>query len=71
VVLAVGSLFSGVELALPLLVGAVADGAGVVAAMWLLLAQPLGVLVAAGCARVSAGTGRSRGAARGSRPPRR
>nr|QKW93917.1 MFS domain-containing protein [Vitiosangium cumulatum] len=51
VVLAAGSLFGSLDLALPLLVGAVADGPGLSAAMLVLLAQPLGVLVAAVAAR--------------------
>lgn len=51
VVAAAGSLFGALELALPLLVGVVADGAGVFAAMLVLLAQPLGVAAAAVAAR--------------------
>ncbi|WP_224244364.1 MFS transporter [Hyalangium gracile] len=50
VVLAAGSLFSALELTLPLLVGAVADGPGLFAAMLVLLAQPLGVVLAAAAA---------------------
>ncbi len=51
VVLAAGSLFGSLDLTLPLLVGAVADGPGLFAAMLVLLAQPLGVLLAAVAAR--------------------
>lgn len=51
VVLAVGSLFSAVELLLPLAVGGVADGLGVFAAMLVLLVQPVGVLLAAAVSR--------------------
>jgi fucose permease len=51
VVLASGSLFGALELVLPLIVGVVADGAGIHAAMIVLLGQPLAVLVAAACAR--------------------
>jgi predicted MFS family arabinose efflux permease len=51
VVLAAGSLFGSLELAVPLLVGAVADGPGLFAAMLVLLAQPLGVLLSAAVAR--------------------
>ncbi|HET9449263.1 MAG TPA: MFS transporter [Aggregicoccus sp.] len=51
VVLAAGSLFGALDLTLPLLVGAVADGPGVLAALLLLLAQPLGVALAAVAAR--------------------
>ncbi|WP_239015458.1 MFS transporter [Archangium violaceum] len=47
VVLAAGSLFGALELTLPLLVGAVANGPGLFAALLVLLAQPLGVLLAA------------------------
>jgi FSR family fosmidomycin resistance protein-like MFS transporter len=53
VVLAVASLFSGVELLLPLLVGGVADGLGVFAAMGVLLAQPVGVVLSAAVSRRS------------------
>jgi hypothetical protein len=51
VVLAAGALFGTVELAIPLLVGAVADRAGVRAAMLVLLAQPAAVLLGAVAAR--------------------
>jgi predicted MFS family arabinose efflux permease len=51
VVLAAGALFGSVELAIPLLVGAVADRAGVRAAMLVLLAQPAAVLLGAVAAR--------------------
>jgi predicted MFS family arabinose efflux permease len=51
VVAAAGSLLGSLDLALPLLVGAVADGAGVFAATLVLLAQPAGVLAAAVAAR--------------------
>jgi FSR family fosmidomycin resistance protein-like MFS transporter len=51
VVLAAGSLFGALELAAPLLVGAVADGAGVLAAMLLLALQPAAVVAAAAAAR--------------------
>jgi predicted MFS family arabinose efflux permease len=47
VVLAAGALFQTLDLALPLLVGFVADGAGLFAAMLVLLVQPAGVLVVA------------------------
>ncbi|MBF5046617.1 MULTISPECIES: MFS transporter [Myxococcaceae] len=47
VVLAVGALVSALELAVPLAVGAVADGVGVFAAMLVLFLQPLGVVLAA------------------------
>jgi len=50
-VLAAGSLFSAFDMVLPLLVGLVADGAGVFAALLMLLAQPLGVVLAALAAR--------------------
>lgn len=53
VVLAAGALFGSLELALPLLVGVVADGVGVFAAMLVLLAQPVGVLLAGAAARWS------------------
>lgn len=53
VVLAAGALFGSLDLALPLLVGVVADGAGVFAAMLVLLAQPVGVLLAGAVARRS------------------
>lgn len=45
-VLAVGALTGTLDLLLPLAVGAVADGAGLGAAMLVLLLQPLGVVVA-------------------------
>jgi hypothetical protein len=51
VVLAAGALFGSVELAIPLLVGAVADRAGLLAAMLVLLAQPAAVLLGAVAAR--------------------
>jgi fucose permease len=51
VVLAAGSLFESLDMALPLLVGLVADSAGVFFAMLVLLAQPLGVLLAGAAAR--------------------
>jgi MFS family permease len=58
VVLAVGSLCSSLDMALPLLVGVVADGPGLFAAMLVLLAQPLGVLLAAAAARRGERAGR-------------
>jgi hypothetical protein len=51
VVLAAGSLFSSLDMVLPLVVGVVADGPGLLAAMLVLLAQPVGVLLAAVAAR--------------------
>lgn len=56
VVLAAGSLFGALDLTLPLIVGGVADGLGVFAAMFVLLAQPVGVLLAAVAAHRSGGT---------------
>lgn len=53
VVLATGSMFGSLNLALPLLVGVVADSAGVFEAMLVLLAQPVGVLLAGAAARWS------------------
>ncbi|WP_164017759.1 MFS transporter [Pyxidicoccus trucidator] len=50
-VLAMGSLLGWLDLALPLIVGAVADGPGLFAAMLVLLAQPVGVLLSALAAR--------------------
>lgn len=55
VVLAVGSSFTAVELSIPFAVGMVADGAGLLAAMLVLLIQPLGALAAAFAARRSGG----------------
>lgn len=51
VVLAVGSACSALDLVLPVAVGLVADRAGLLVAMVLLLAQPVGALVAAAAAR--------------------
>jgi MFS family permease len=50
-VLAMGSLLGWLDLALPLIVGAVADGPGLFAAMLVLVAQPVGVILAALAAR--------------------
>jgi predicted MFS family arabinose efflux permease len=55
VVLAAGSLFGALELALPLAVGAVADGAGLLPAMLVLLAQPAAVIAAAAAGRRTLG----------------
>lgn len=63
VVLAAGALFGSLELGLPLLVGGVADGAGVFAAMLLLLGQPVGVLLA-GAVALGSERRRARGAPR-------
>jgi predicted MFS family arabinose efflux permease len=60
VVLAAGSLFGTVELVLPLLVGLVADRGGVLAAMLVLLAQPIAVLAAGAVARRGERRGRRR-----------
>jgi len=46
VVLAVGSAFGALELAFPLAIGAVADRAGLLPAMLVLLLQPAGVIAA-------------------------
>ena len=43
--LAAGHLFTPLSLALPVLVGSVADHAGTTAALALLVAQPLGLVV--------------------------
>jgi predicted MFS family arabinose efflux permease len=51
VVLAAGASFGALELALPLVVGVVADRAGLLAAVVLLLGQPVAVLGAAAAAR--------------------
>jgi hypothetical protein len=59
-VLAAGSLFGTVELVLPLLVGLVADRGGVLAAMLVLLAQPIAVLAAGAVARRGERRGRRR-----------
>lgn len=60
-VLAIGHLFMPLSLALPWLIGTVADRAGTVAALALLVAQPLGLiaLVAATARRSSAASDRS------------
>lgn len=57
VVQAVSSTFSVFDLAVPILVGLTADRAGLLAAMLLLAAQPVGVIAAA----AAVGTGRSPG----------
>jgi hypothetical protein len=51
VVLAVGSAFSAVDVALPVAIGLIADRAGVAAALLVLLLQPAGALAAAVAAR--------------------
>lgn len=51
VVLATGSLLGSLDMMLPLIIGAVADGPGVFAAMLVLLAQPVGVVLSALAAR--------------------
>jgi predicted MFS family arabinose efflux permease len=63
VVLAAGALFQTLDLALPLLVGVVADGIGLFAAMLVLLLQPAGVVVAAVAARTRPGRGAAGGSA--------
>ncbi|HEX5060449.1 MAG TPA: hypothetical protein VFV99_13870 [Kofleriaceae bacterium] len=50
-VLAAGHLFTPLALALPFLVGTVADHAGTLAALVLLLLQPLGLVVLVGTTR--------------------
>ena len=51
VMLAVGSAFSAVDVALPVAVGLIADRAGLAAALLVLLLQPAGALAAAAVAR--------------------
>jgi predicted MFS family arabinose efflux permease len=69
VVLAAGSLFSGFDMVLPLLVGWVADGAGVGAALLLLLVQPAGVVLAALAARRGERTSLTPALSQGERVP--
>nr|WP_281404422.1 MFS transporter [Pyxidicoccus fallax] len=53
IVLATGSLLGSLDMTLPLLIGVVADGPGIFAAMLMLLAQPVGVALSAVAARRS------------------
>lgn len=81
VVLAVGSAFSALELLLPVLVGVVADGAGLAAALLVLLAQPAAIILAglgrpvtrprASCSWACSRRSRSRPQPPGSPRPRR